>query len=134
MDVELQRFGSTFSYRDGDYVFLGYEPERNRIFAAKILDRNLTIRYQSMVTKYVSRPHHPMSETLALCFCILSTEGYKNRVAAFQGTGDNVDSDGEFQPLNIELNGEDIKKLKDTILSDKAIMPPKLVEIVEALG
>ena len=111
MDFNLQRFGSTFSYQGNSYIYFAYDPETNRIFAARILDPSLTIKYQRMATKYLGRPNHPLSESLSLCFCILTTDGYKDQAASFHETGNNVDPNGDFQPLNIALNDDDRAEL-----------------------
>lgn len=133
MDFNLQRFGSIFSYQGNSYIWFAYDPETNRIFAARILDSELTMKYQAMATRYLARPNHPLSESLSLCFCILTTDSYKGHAASFHKTGDNVEPDGEFQPLKNSLNDADIAKLKSMILTERA-MPKKFVDIVKMIN
>lgn len=131
-EIRLYRFGSIFEFQENWYVYLGYDPETGKLFAAKILDERLTRSLQQMSMRYATRPNHPLCDGLALCFCILTTDEVENRAASFHRTGD-VNLYGGISPLEKALNEADIAKLKDMILKDKA-MPLALVNIIKALN
>lgn len=131
MAATLATFGSIFKYRDGYYVYFATTPDGERIYAGRILDEEQTADLIRMSRKYEKLPTHSMHGSLALCFVILDSDGFKNQAATFGGTG-NLGSDSPIAFLETSVCDEDAAKLKKIILEDKAI-PSALVKLVEAL-
>ena len=134
MAVQLATFGSVFKYKENYFVYFTITPEGDRVFAAKILDSDLTSDLKSMSRRYEKLPAHPMSGSLTLCFVILSTTEFDGQAATFVGTGDHVSpQDGPaFMFTGKRLNEDDIKALRKTILEDQAI-PPLLARLVKEM-
>jgi hypothetical protein len=132
MAIELGRFGSVFKYRDGYFVYLAMTAEGDRLFAAKILNAEDTSSLRGMSAKYEKRPNHSMSGSLALCFVVLTTDDFNGQAAAFLGTGDNVDLNGNIDFIGKSLNEDDAKELQQTILKENAI-PSLLAKLVKEM-
>jgi|GEM_PF-2336301 hypothetical protein len=134
MAVQLATFGSVFKYKENYFVYFTMTPEGDRVFAAKILDSDLTSDLQRMSRRYEKLPAHPMSGSLTLCFVILSTAEFKGQAATFVGTGDHVSpQDGPaFTFTGKSLDEEDIKELRKTILEDKAV-PSLLTKLIKEM-
>jgi len=132
MEIKLGQFGSVFENKDNLYVYFGWTPQGDRLFAGKILDNEQSKLLQKMSDKYETKINHPMQGSITLCFVVLTTNDFKGQATYFNRVGDNIDVESKINFLNKSLNEPDIKQLKKIILEDNAI-PKSLKDIVKAL-
>lgn len=119
-------FGDLFQYGGQDYIFLA-ETE-DTLFAAKILDKELTRKLKQRVEKNIANNTYDSNLTI-YSFVELQTEDLKERVAHFARTGDESFSRVIFEPLGVELCVEDLRNIKEEIASKR--VPNKLKELIE---
>lgn len=119
------KFGDIFRYNEKIFVYLGQTEDIT--FAARILDggqtRELLRLNKISENRRISRP---IDESTVFCFVILSTDGFNEQAVHLHESDYNTDIHPEFI---IELNKEDVEKLKKEI-EEKSAIPSALKEIV----
>lgn len=130
--MESLIFGDIFRYNDTDYIYLAKTDDLT--YAAKILNENVAKQIEGLYNKKVSNGQmNPVVENNILyCYVILHTKEMKDKMAHFQQT--KQDSTPLLQQkLPITLNKDDLKKIKEEIISRSAI-PMGLKELVKDLN
>lgn len=125
-------FGDIFRYNEKEYIFLAKTEEI--LYAAQILNLEVSGKieriYQSKV--YKGKLTKILEGNILYCYVILQTKEFKNRMAHFATTG----RDGFAQLLEklpIQLRKEDLKAIKEEIISKNAI-PMALKELVKNIS
>jgi len=105
--------GSIFTFGPDDYIFLGYNPSTERIYAAKILDQETSDALLSYRRKAERDTKYDLSKEARFHFVILTSEDFDGR-AAFFGRADNERV--EIETIYGLINEDDLTNLKSEIL------------------
>lgn len=122
-------FGDIFLYDDGEYVFL--VATTDQIFAAKILDKDLTKEIEESYKNALSKNKELALRLTLYCYVILTTEEVKDRMANFAKT-DGYSSDKVIRKLPFSLNENDKKDILEEILQSHAV-PLGLKELMNEI-
>ncbi|MBI4034111.1 MAG: hypothetical protein HY378_01000 [Candidatus Brennerbacteria bacterium] len=130
--MELITFGKIFSFRDDYFIWLAVDSEEERLYLAKILNKEDTKTLVSLDKKLERNPRK--YDTPLLAYVVLTTEDFNGCAATLIRPDVHADQKdvGGFNWLG-ELNEEDMSKLKKKIL-DGIGVPKKLVELIKNLG
>ena len=111
MDPIFLDFGDVFLIGDQDYVYLGSTIDT--VYAALILSQSHTRMLEDLVTRKV-RQGESVADNAVLCHVVLTTEQFDSR-AVFLGNPSA--SAGKRNRMHTQLNEDDLKQLKEEILT-----------------
>lgn len=122
-------FGDIFSYQDDEYIFLANTTEQ--LFAAKILNKELTQEIVSAYKKALKSGSPARERALVFCYVELKTEDFRGRIASLAKT-ENTNFDILSNKSSYTLCREDLQTLKKEILESHGV-PIKLQELVGSI-
>jgi hypothetical protein len=110
-------FGDIFEYAENYYVFLA--SDEDSIYAAKILDKEITIRLVSERNKKSKSSINRTQENQLFCFVILSTKNFQDQAAHYGKQPQDIN----LSRVVAKLNSNDQEALKSEISEDQALSP-----------
>ncbi len=127
MTSVLTAFGSVFMYKGKEYVFLA--KTESIVYAAEILSTQASTQIDRLFQKQVAGGKDVnVRQHWLYCYVMLTTHDYEGRSAHMGKTGqDNFSS--FVDPLQKELNAEDLKNIKDGIMNGN--VPLELKDLVK---
>ena len=129
--AESIKFGDIFLYREKEHVFLTKTAET--VYAAQILDQEGAQKIQALDDLRSKRSDSHKFASLSLyCYVILSTEGFKGRMAHLHNANKN-ESDIMFEKSGLTLNNEDMQNIKKEICEPSSPVALELKELVRQL-
>lgn len=131
MEETLVKFGDVFRYRETEYVFLAQTDEV--VYAAKILDDEMTGKLQVMSDRLERAPTSARRKNPAYSFVILQTDDFKGRAAHFGRTDNSDHQVSRFEVIS-SLAKEDCTQIKNEILLEDSAVSLGLIEIVRGLN
>lgn len=111
-------FGDIFLYDDGEYVFLAATADQ--IYAAKILDKELTKRIENCCLKAISNNKERVLRLPLYCYVILTTEEVQDRMATLAKT-DGYSFEKVIKKLPFTLNEKDKKGIYQEISQSRSV-------------
>lgn len=122
-------FGDIFLYDNGEYVFL--VATTDQIFAAKILDKDLTEEIERSYKNALSKNKECALRLTLYCYVILTTKEVKDRMANFVKT-DGYSADKIIRRLPFSLNENDKRDILEEISQSHSI-PLGLKELMSEM-
>ncbi len=120
-------FGEIINYDDAQYVYLAATEEI--IYLAKVLNNNDAARINNLCAKRQSDGQASKVENAPIyCFVILSTDGFKDRMAHCGQPGHDFNS-GIIMDSVSRLNETDLKEIQHTI--NIGPVPLELKELIK---
>ena len=123
----MLNFGSIFRYQETFYIYL--LQTEDTIYAAKILDREIT---KELLRKREVESRNPRKETHwkpVYCFVVLSTDEFSKQAAHYGFP--QMQSNIEIEAIGV-INSRDLQELKNEIIKDSAV-PPFLRDKIKEL-
>lgn len=129
--AESIKFGDIFLYKEREHVFLTKTAET--VYAAQILDQEGAKKIQILDDLRSKRPDGYKFASLSLyCYVILSTEGFKGRMAHLHNADKN-ESDIKFEKSGFTLNKEDMQSIKKEICDPSSPVALELKDLISQL-
>jgi len=129
MNEGFIQFGDIFRHNEREYVFLS---QSEVVYAALILGESVTERVIKAYER-LDKLKSPQKNNAAYVIVVLDTNEFKGRGAHFARTDNTDHQTTTFDKIG-KLNKEDCLKIKEEIVSEKSVVPIKLIEIVKALN
>lgn len=104
--------GSIFTFNNQHYIFLAYNPQTERIYAARIHDQDTTTMLLDYRRRAEKDTKYDLSKEARLNFVILTTDDFEGQ-AAFFGRMDHQNP--EIETIYGQLNDKDLTELKAEI-------------------
>ena len=130
MEGVLVKFGDIFRHREREYVFLAETDDA--VYAAKILDEDETKSFEQ-ISERLEATNSSRKRSVTFSYVILSTDGFRNRVAHLASTDNTEHQVSRFDVIT-SLNSEDRKSIVGEILSNNSPVSVRLIEIVKGLN
>lgn len=129
--TESIKFGDIFLHKEKEHVFLAKTVET--VYAAQILDQEEAIKIQALDDLRSKRSDGYKFASLSLyCYVILSTEGFKGRMAHLHNANKN-ESNIMFEKSGLTLNKEDMQSIRKEICDPSSPVALELKELVRQL-
>jgi hypothetical protein len=126
-------FGDIFEHDGREYIYLAKTEEV--IYAAQILPPEKSRKVDDLFRRRMATGkmvQATVGNNILYCYVMLKTKEFKERCAHFANTGKD-DFGISINKLAVILDTEDIKQIKEEILSKNAI-PTELKELVKGLA
>jgi hypothetical protein len=123
-------FGSIFLYRDSTYIYLAGTDEV--WYAAKILDKEKSIQLKRLTELQIRRNMENIGKQPLFCFVELRTEAFKGQIAHLGHTENDTWSETP-KLIEVQLDREDLKSLKEEIVRPNAPVPSALPQLIKSI-
>ncbi len=127
MPPSLLLFGSVFLYRESTYIYLSGTSEV--WYAAKILDKEHSADIKRLSGSRIRKNRNDFGKLKLFCFVELNTEPFKGRVAHLGETEHDTWSESP-KVIEVELERDDLKLLREEIMRDGAPVPSALPKLI----